>query len=192
MVRLVAAVLAAALAVMSGPTACDKYDSPAGSDRGDSAGNNQPAAGGCQVGELKKVPISYQETAPEVYNYRIFVEIEDDDCGSLSFKDPLSIDRVGSYGHPEKFVVFDDGPSGIVNKPSPYQTGFPIQKSIPHHLSVEASVTVTPAMLKAGAAWLNCRVERDKQLVNGLGQVGLARIALTGVGIHTVVCVVTT
>jgi hypothetical protein len=191
MVRLVTAVLVAALAVMSGPTACDKYDVSAGSSGGDSAGSNQPAAQ-CVLGEVQMNPVAYQATAPEVYNYAIFVEVEDADCGSMKFKDQMAIDRVGSYGKPEKFMVFDDGKSGVIYHTSPYKTGGIIEKSIPHHLSVEASVVVTPAMLKAGAAWLTCRVERNGTLVAGLGQVGLARVAITGVGMHTVVCVVLT
>lgn len=190
MVRLVAAVLVAALAVMSGPTACDKYDVPASGDRGDTAGDNQPAQK-CQPSPIKVQPVGLS-VAPAVYNYTIFVEVEDDDCGTMNFKDKMAIDRVGSYGHPEKFVVFDDGKSGVVYGSSPYRTGFVIEKRIPHHLSIEASMVVTPDMLKVGAAWLTCRVERDAQLVSGIGQVGLARTALTTVGVHTVICVVLT
>jgi predicted RNA-binding protein with RPS1 domain len=190
MVRLVAAVLVAALAVMSGPTACDKYDVPASGDKGDSAGNNQPAQK-CQPSPIKAQPVGLN-AAPPVYNYTIFVEVEDDNCGTLKFSEIMVVDRVGSYGHPDKFVVFDDGKSGVVYVRSPYHTGFVIEKRIPHHLSVEASITVTPEMLKAGAAWLTCRVERDNQLVGGAGQTGLARVALTGVGIYTVNCVVLT
>ena len=167
---------------------CDKYDVPAGSAGGDSAGNNQPAA--CQVGEVQMNPISY--VAPEVYNYAIFVDIEDADCGGLEFKDKISIDRVGAYGNPQKFMVFDDGKSGIVTATSPYRTGGVIEKSIPHNIWVEASVAVTASMVKAGAAWLTCRIERNAQLVTGLGQVGLARVAITGTGIHTVNCRVLT
>ncbi len=163
---------------------CGKYDVPAGSAGGDSAGNNQPGPA-CQLGEMQMNPVAYR--APEVYNYVITVEIEDENCGRLSFTDTMAIDRVGAYGN-NKYMVFDDGPSGIVQHASPYQTGGVIEKSKPHNIHIEATVIVTAEMLKAGAAWLTCRIERNKLLVTGLGQTGLARVALTTTGIHTVVC----
>ena len=188
MVSVPKVLLVTVLALM-GADSCGKYDVPAGGDHGDSAGNNQPAQQ-CQPGKIQIAPVKYR--APAVYNYVIFVEVEDEDCDAMNFKDKMAVDRVGSYGNPERFVVFDDGKSGVVHVPSPYRTGFVIEKAKPHHLSVEASVVVTPAMLKVGAAWLTCRIERDGVLVTGLGQVGLARTSLGNVGIHTVICIVLT
>lgn len=183
----VLSVLLATVLTLFSADSCGKYDVPAGGDRGDSAGNNQPAPA-CQVGEVQMVPVA----APEVYNYRLYVEIEDVDCGNLSFRDKMAVERLGVHMRPRIPMVFDDGPSGTIYASSPYQTGGVTEKNRPHDIQLTASAAVTPPMLDAGAAWLTCRIERNGQLVTGIGQVGLARVAITGTGIHTVQCRVLT
>lgn len=201
MSKTIAALLTAVLMLLSGPTACDqkKYDVPAGGDRGDSVGDNQPCPAvmmcpseRCQPGQVQINPVAYEQQAPEVYQYTIFVDVEDEDCGSLTFKNKMRVERDGAYHNRETnqaiHMVWDDGKSGAVNVSPPYHTRGIIEKSIPHNVGVIATIVVTTEMVNAGAAWLTCRIERDAQLVVGPGSVGLARVAITGIGKHEVNC----
>lgn len=196
MSKTIAALLTAVLMLLGGANACDqkKYDVPAGGDHGDSAGDNQPAQK-CQPAQIQINPVAYERTdkqVPEVYQYAVFVDIEDEDCGQMAFKNKMRVERDGAYynkeTHQSVHMVWDDGKSGSVNVSPPYVTRGIIEKSIPHNIGVIGTVAVTIEMVNAGAKWLVCRIERDGKLVTGPGSVGLARVAITGVGVHTVQC----
>ena len=191
--KIITGLLIAIIAVFGADGGCSKkYDVPVGSDQGDSAGDNQPAQK-CQPQPIKIQPVNAE--APEVYEYSIFVDIEDEDCGTMQFKNKMAVERDGAYQVDgiAKHMVWDDGKSGKVNVSPPYHTRGIIEKSIPHNIGVIAVIVVTTEMVQAGAAWLVCRIERGNMLAPPrLGNVPLARVAITGPGRHEVHCRVLT
>lgn len=179
----------ASLMQLGGINACDpKGGVPAGSDQGDSAGDNQPAQK-CQPQPIQIQPVTYQ--APEVHEYFIIVSLEDEDCGDMNLKNKAHIERSGAFQSKEggtSFMVWDDGKSGIVNTELPYHTRGIVEKSRPHNVHVVVTMAVTIEMMRAGAVWLTCQIERDHRIVDSIGEVGLARVAITNPGPHTVQC----
>jgi hypothetical protein len=167
--KTIAALLTAVLMLLGGTNACDqkKYDTPAGGDQGDSAGDNQPGSA-CGIPGAIGEPVAQIESAQFIYD--IYVEIWNEDCVSLNL-----VDEGGAAdGHVIPPVhIFVDGEisddQGHMRK-ADFLGGSVKEKNVnvPYHLranvaprSAPHTVVIVADVNRDARSWVNDAVDDD-------------------------------
>lgn len=184
----VLSVLLAVVLTLFTAEGCEKHDVPAGSDRGDSAGDNQPNKCAVPPDKAKINPIALAEN----YIYELWVSLENEDCETVGVTQPATIFREGTYrfqGQALKYVEWvDRSPTGnMIDTRLPWYSSATFPKTR-HTMGVTAVIKISKVAFEdLNLAWLECAIERDGRYVTE--QVNTRkRIPINGPGTYTISC----
>lgn len=166
---------------------CGKYDVPAGSDQGDSAGDNQPNMCAVPPDKGKVQRVGYAND----YSYELWVFLENFDCQTVNGTVDATIYREGTYQRPGEKVQYVTWTGDGVGNMQPTGLPWTAEGKVPkvrHTIGLSAVVQISKNVAEdLDLAWLVCSIERDGRLT--LEQAGTqSRVPITGAGQYEISC----